>query len=80
MNIDTGELRLLTEKALIPEGFFAVPKELEEEALNELGDRQSVFVDLKSNTPLAQFAQSQRAQRKKSRKKMAKASKRRNRR
>jgi hypothetical protein len=80
MNCDTGELRRLLGLETPPEGFVQVPDDLAEEAEKELGENQSVFVDLKQRTPLANFAKSQRTQAKKNtRKRMSKASKRKNR-
>lgn len=80
MNIETGELRVLPEMQKAYPNFVQVPKDVEQEALRELADQQSVFVDLSADSPLANFARSQRAKQSKQRKKMAKASKRRNRR
>jgi hypothetical protein len=84
MNVDTGELRRLAkyadEKEIIKEGFTSVPAELQEEANKELGSQDSVMVDMKKDTPLANWANQTRvASKKKAKNKMAKASRRRNR-
>lgn len=79
MNIDTGKLERLYENQKLEANFVQVPRELEQEALRELDGKQSTIVDLTTNSPLANFARSQRKKRQKTRQKMAKASKRRNR-
>lgn len=84
MNVDTGELRRMAidgkELELIKQGFTQVPTELQEEANKALGNRSSVFVNMKKDTPLANWAKKTRAEnKKKAKRKMAKASKRRNR-
>jgi signal transduction histidine kinase len=85
MNINTGELRRLSEQ-MSPEilkklGFTPVPEELQNEAEKELGEKESVIVDMQKDTPLVAWAKAHRkADNKKARAKMAKASKRRNRR
>jgi len=84
MNVDTGELIRLAMNAdiaeLIKKGFTPVPEELQEEANRELGNKDSVMVDMKKNTPLANWAnRTKAANKKKAKNKMARASRRRNR-
>ena len=84
MNVDTGELRRLAkredEMELIKKGFTPVPAELKEVANKELGNRDSVIVDMEKDTPLVRWAnQTKLAGKKKSKNKIAKASRRRNR-
>jgi len=83
MNVDTGELRRFEkEKAeeLLKEEFVPVPKKHKAEANKELGDKDSVIVDMRKDTPLANWANRTRvANKKKARNKTARASRRRNR-
>jgi cytosine/adenosine deaminase-related metal-dependent hydrolase len=94
MNVETGELNLVTEeemKEAIKKGFTSVPKEHQEEAAKELGDKKSVMVDMNKKSPLVNWAKEQkkrieetkrktlRAEKRKRVAKIAKASKRRNR-
>ncbi|SMC38133.1 hypothetical protein [Papillibacter cinnamivorans] len=83
MNIDTGELRMFTADQMkeFVGVFTPVPSELQDEARKALGGEESTVIDLKADTPLANWAKSERKHKAKSnRAKMAKASKRRNRR
>ena len=90
MNVDNGHLiRLgIAEK---PKDFrqeiqrrmayFDVPPELQFEAERELDGKNETYVDIKANTPLANWASKKRTERdkKKNKRHMAKKSKRRNR-
>lgn len=84
MNVDTGELRRLLsheeELKLIKNGFTPVPEELKEEANRALGNRDSVVIDMETDTPLANWANKARSKnKKKTKRKMATTSRRRNR-
>ena len=79
MNTETGELyKRSPYDDELRKGFIAVPEELQPDADLALGDNDSVVIDLKANTPLANFAR--KVNKAKRRRKMATASKRRNRR
>jgi|GEM_PF-7013103 hypothetical protein len=91
MNTDTGVLRRIVSfgggnlganiaKAAAA-GFTPVPKKHEAEAEKHLDGKDSALVDLKANSPLANWAREERRHSKcrKAKTKMAKASKRRNR-
>ncbi len=84
MNVDTGELRRFKEqqaKELMKQGFVPVPSEHREEANQELGDKESTYVDLKKDSPLVNWAKQVKASKKKKAKtKIVKTSRRRNRR
>jgi hypothetical protein len=89
MNVNTGELRMLTAgaekdkelmKALMEDGFRPVPEKLQEEANKELNGKENTFVDIRGKTPLAKWAKHQREKdKKKAKRKAAKASRKLNR-
>jgi len=70
MNVNTGELRILASgqgntvardlMQLKREGFTPVPEEHENEALEILAEKQQTIVDMTSDTPLVNWAKSQR--------------------
>ncbi len=78
MNADTGKLMRLLANEVVPEGFTKVPEHLVNEAISELGDKDSVIVDMSKNTPLICWAKNKQKN-KKAKRKMVKASKRKNR-
>lgn len=86
MNVNTGELRVVADddelKQLMKEwgdDLRTVPPELQSEANNALNGKSSTYIDLKANTPLANYANKERNKQKKSKRKMSQASKKRNR-
>ena len=62
MNVDTGELIRINEigkhfeECFKKQGFTQVPEELSDEAEGELGEKDSVMVDMKKKTPLTAWA------------------------
>jgi hypothetical protein len=83
MNVDTGELRMLTTEQMqaLKDSFMPVPDDLQEDAKKELSGKESTIIDLKADTPLARWAgQERKHQKKNNRRQMAKASRRKNRR
>jgi hypothetical protein len=90
MNCDTGELRRYSESLSSEEretffrAFTEVPQNLQAEADKELGDGDSVFVNMEKKSPLVDWAKSQRNQpnpngNRKHRRRMARESRKRNR-
>ena len=93
MNVNTGELfrtdseigRRFAQAMAEHDGEIkAVPKEFSEEAERLLGEEERVFADMTADTPLVNWAKSQRNQpnpdgNRKHRRKMAKESRKRNR-
>ena len=87
MNIDTGELRRISSNLSVEEReqlfnacFVEVPNDLEEEAMQILAEKDSAFVDLEKDTPLARWARSKRTDKnKKVKRKMSKVSRKSNR-
>lgn len=81
MNVNTGELMMLSAEnmKLLYNKFTSVPDELQDEAKKELAGKEKTVVDLKADTPLANWAKRERNKVKSNRAKMAKASRRRNR-
>ena len=80
MNIDTGELRRLYEiTSIMPKGFEPIPDELQEEANELLGDKESVVVKTDGDSNLSQWRRKQLSVKekdsKKKRRKQSKASK-----
>ncbi|WP_342422928.1 hypothetical protein [Paenibacillus sp. FSL E2-0178] len=65
MNIDTGELIRLKQSQPVSGGFVPIPRELQREANKQLGDNESVIVDLSSNGPLSKWAKALRKKRRK---------------
>jgi hypothetical protein len=65
LNIDTGELIRLKQSQPVSGGFVPIPRELQREANKQLGDNESVIVDLSSNGPLSKWAKAQRKKRRK---------------
>jgi hypothetical protein len=91
MNCDTGELRKFSdsltneEREAFFKNFIPVPQEFSEEAERLLGEEERVFADMTTDTPLVNWAKSQRNQphpdgNRLHRRKMAKESRRKNRR
>lgn len=60
--------------------FTAIPDELQKMAEEALGDKESVFIDLNADKPLANWARINKGKNKKKKRKMVKASRRVNRR
>lgn len=88
MNCNTGELRRFNESMSKAEreAFFGefteVPRNLQAEAEKELGDKDSVFVDMQKASPLVDWAKRNQPHpdgNRKHRRKMAKESRRKNR-
>lgn len=86
MNINTGELRAIADKFELEElkkewgdSIREVPADLRDEANKVLHGNSRVFVDLKADTPLANFAKKERDKNKKAKRKIAQASRKRNR-
>jgi sulfur transfer protein SufE len=86
MNVNTGELRAIADKMELEElkkewgdSLREVPESLKDEANKVLHGNSRVFVDLKADTPLANFAKKERNKQKKSKRKMVQASRKRNR-
>ena len=64
MNCNTGELiKLMNKDTIKLDDFDEVPTVLEKEALKLLGEKDSVFVDLQSENPLAVWANKKRTSR-----------------
>jgi hypothetical protein len=86
MNINTGELRTIADAMELEElkkewgdSLREVPEGMKEEANKVLHGSDRVFIDLKANTPLANFAKKERTKAKKAKRKMVQASRKRNR-
>ena len=85
MNIETGEIRRLANAMELEElqkewgdALREVPPDMYEEADKALMNQKQAFIDLKSDTPLANYAKKERKAQKNKRK-MAKESRKRNR-
>jgi hypothetical protein len=70
MNINTGELRAIADVMELEElkkewgdALREVPENLKEEANKALHGSNRVFIDLKANTPLANYAKKERSKR-----------------
>lgn len=86
MNVNTGELIAVGNGEELKELMKAwgddlrqVPPELQGEANKALNGNSRTFIDLKADTPLANFAKKERSKNKKAKRKMAQASRKRNR-
>lgn len=84
MNVNTGDLYRVSSKEELEElkkafgdALQPVPEEHSKDANAELGNKKHVVVDMKKDTPLANWAKQKRTQ--KSKRKMVKRSKRANR-
>jgi hypothetical protein len=86
MNVNTGELRAIADAMEIEElkkewgdSLRIVPEGMKEEAVEALHGSNRVFIDLKADTPLANFAKKERNKNRKAKRKMVQASRKRNR-
>ena len=61
MNVNTGEIRMLTaeQRDLLLGHFTPVPEEHQAEAKQILGDQESAFADMAAETPLVKWAKKQ---------------------